>query len=428
MTVLGVTKVIFNSLHRLALATLIASVTTLLAAAAFAADPIRIGFGMPLTGSLASAGKAALLAYQMWAEEVNGRGGLLGRPIEFVFYDDQSNPNTVPAIYTKLLDVDKVDLVISGYATSQQAAAMPLITQRGMLFLCIFGTAVNAPYKYDRFFQMTPAGPDPIDAPSGGYFEVAMTIDPKPKTVALVGADSEFSKNSLDGARKNAEKHGLKIVYDRTYPPTLVDFTSIVRSIQATNPDVVFAASYPTDSVGLVRSAHELDLRTVMFGGAMIGLQYAPFKQQLGSLLNGVVDYDLWVPEPTMRFPGVDSFLQKYQARAEKAGVDPLGFFLPPFAYAEMQILEQALKTVGTIEQAGLANYIHGTEFETIVGKIKFGPFGEWEKARIIFVQYRGVSGNDISQFKEPGKQVIVTPKEFKSGDLEYPFSKINRQ
>jgi branched-chain amino acid transport system substrate-binding protein len=231
-----------------------------------------------------------------------------------------------------------VDLVISGYATSQQAAAMPLITQRGMLFLCIFGTAVNAPYKYDRFFQMTPAGPDPIDAPSGGYFEVAMTIVPKPKTVALVGADSEFSKNSLDGARKNAEKHELKIVYDRTYPPTLVDFTSIVRSIQATNPDVVFAASYPTDSVGLVRSAHELNLRTVMFGGAMIGLQYAPFKQQLGSLLNGVVDYDLWVPEPTMKFPGVDGFLQKYQARAEKAGVDPLGFFLPPFAYAEMQI------------------------------------------------------------------------------------------
>lgn len=391
---------------------------------ALAADPIKIGFGMALTGGLAGGGKSALVAYKMWEEEVNARGGLLGRPVQLVYYDDQSSPANVPAIYTKLLDVDKVNLVISPYATTQQAAAMPVIVPRGLLFFSLFGTAVNVEYKYDRFFQMTPNGPDPKAATSLGFFEAAMTMDPKPKTVALVGADAEFSRNSLDGAKKNAEKFGLKIVYDRTYPPNQVDFTPIMRSIQASGADLVFAASYPPDSVGLVRAAHELKLQAKMFGGAMIGVQYAAIKQQLGSMLNGVAAYDYWVPEPTMNFPGVETFLTKYQERAAKEGVDALGFFIPPFAYAEMQVMEQTVKAVGSLDQKKLAEHAHRTEFSTIVGKVKFGADGEWDRPQVIYVQYRGISGNDLGQFKKPGTQVILAPAEFKSGKLEYPFLK----
>src|ERR1700730_8179646 len=95
------------------------------AAAARAAEPITIGFGMALTGGLAAAGKTALLAMQIWAEDLNARGGLLGRPVKLVFYDDQSNPSTVPALYTKLLEVDKVELVVGDYATNMLAPAMP---------------------------------------------------------------------------------------------------------------------------------------------------------------------------------------------------------------------------------------------------------------------------------------------------------------
>ncbi|HEX4328337.1 MAG TPA: ABC transporter substrate-binding protein, partial [Burkholderiales bacterium] len=99
------------------------------------AKPIRIGFGMALTGGIAINGKAALLSMQMWQKEVNAKGGLLGRPVELVYYDDQSNPSTVPGIYTKLLDVDKVDVIVSGYATNMQAPAMPVVMQRGMMFV-----------------------------------------------------------------------------------------------------------------------------------------------------------------------------------------------------------------------------------------------------------------------------------------------------
>jgi branched-chain amino acid transport system substrate-binding protein len=403
---------------------LIASGVTIGSQNVRAADPIKIGFGMSLTGGLAVGGKPALVTFEMWREDVNAKGGLVGRPVEFVYYDDQTNPSNVPAIYTKLLDVDKVDLVVSGYGTNLQAPAMPIITQRNLLFMCLFGLAVNDQFKYSRFFQMQPNGPNARSAASLGFLETAMTMNPRPSTLAIVGADAEFPHLALDGARDNANNLGLRVVYNRTYPPNSVDFGPIVRSIQAASPDVVYVASYPPDSVGITRSANEIGLKPKMFGGAMIGLQFAPIKAQLGPLLNGMVAYELYVPEPTLKFPGIEDFLKRYQERAAKEGIDSLGFYLPPFAYAEMQILEQAIMAVGSLDQGKLADYIHKTTFKTIVGDVKFGPNGEWAEPRFLFVQYRNITGNDVGQFRQAGKQVILYPPQFKSGDLSYPYAK----
>jgi branched-chain amino acid transport system substrate-binding protein len=389
---------------------------------AWATDPIKIGFGMSLTGGLAVGGKPALVTFEMWRQDVNAKGGLLGRPVEFVYYDDQTNPSNVPAIYTKLLDVDKVDLVVSGYGTNLQAPAMPIITQHNLLFMCLFGLAVNDQFNYPRFFQIQPNGPNARSAASLGFLETAMGMNPKPTTLAIVGADAEFPHLALEGARDNAKNLGLRIVYDRTYPPNSVDFGPIIRSIQATNPDVVYVASYPPDSVGITRAANEIGLKAKMFGGAMIGLQFAPIKTQLGPLLNGMVAYELYVPEPTMKFPGIEDFLKRYHERAVKEGIDSLGFYLPPFAYAEMQILEQAITAVGSLDQGKLAEYIHQTTFKTIVGDVKFGPNGEWAEPRFLFVQYRNITGSDVDQFRQAGKQVILYPPQFKSGDLAYPY------
>ena len=393
--------------------------------AAWGADPIKIGFGMSLTGGLAVGGKPALVTLELWREDVNAKGGLLRRPVEFVYYDDQTNPSNVPPIYTKLLDVDKVDLVVSGYGTNLQAPAMPIVTQRNLLFMCLFGLAVNDQFKYSRFFQMQPNGPDARIAASLGFLETALTMNPKPNKLAIVGADAEFPHVALDGARENAKKLGLQIVYDRTYPPNSVDFGPIVRSIQATDPDVVYVASYPPDSVGITRAASEIGLKARMFGGAMIGLQFGPIKAQLGPLLKGMVAYELYVPEPTMNFPGIREFLKRYQERAAKEGIDPLGFYIAPFGYAEMQILQQAVTAVGSLDQAKLADYIHQTTFHTIVGDIKFGPNGEWAESRFLFVQYRNIGGNGLEQFREPGRQVILYPPQFKSGDLAFPYTDV---
>ena len=184
-----------------------------------AGQPITIGFSMSLTGPLSPNGKSALLGMKIWEEEINAKGGLLGRPVKLVYYDDQSQAAPVPGIYTKLIDVDKVDLVIGPYATVPSAAAMPVIMQKGKVFIILFGLGVNTEFNYPKFFAMIPSGPNTKPAFTEGFFEVAAAQNPKPQTVAFIAADQEFSKNACDGAKDNAKKAGLRTVYDRTYPP-----------------------------------------------------------------------------------------------------------------------------------------------------------------------------------------------------------------
>src|SRR5690348_9673650 len=345
---------------------------------AVAQQPLKIGFGMSLTGALAGNGKAALIAMEQWRDDVNAKGGLLGRKIEFVYYDDQTSPASVPALYTKLMDVDKVDLVVSGYGTAVIAPAIPVMMQRNMCFMTLFGLNPNGQFNYDKYFQIMPAGPDPSVGWSKGFFDAAMKMNPKPKTVAIVGADAEYPHGAMAGARVHAKEHGLKVVYDKTYPPNTVDYAPIVRAIQATNPDLVYVGSYPPDTAGMIRAANEVGLKTRMFGGGMVGLQYASLRTQLGPLLNGVVNYELYAPEVDKKFPFLDKILAKYQERAVKEGVDPLGFYLPPYAYAMMQVIEEAVKATGSLDQGKLAEYLHKTTFDTVVGKVSFGKNGEW--------------------------------------------------
>src|SRR5467141_1252476 len=347
-----------------------------LAGTALAQQPLKIGFGMSLTGPLAGNGKAALIAMEIWRDDVNAKGGILGRKVEFVYYDDQTSPATVPSIYAKLLDVDKVDLVVSGYGTNVIAPAMPIMMQRNLTFMTLFGLNVNSKFNYDRYFQIMPPGPKPAVGWSQGCFDAAMSMTPRPKTVALVGADAEYPAMALEGAREHAKKTGLKIVYDKTYPPNTVDYSPIVRALQA----------------------------------------------QLGPLLNGVVNYEFYVPDLGSKFPFLDQFLAKYQARAIVEKVDPLGFYLPPYAYAMMQVLEQAITATKGLDQAKLAEYIHNNTFDTYVGKVGFAKNGEWAAPRVMMTQYHGITGNDVEQFKKPGRLTVLSPKEYKTGDLKAPY------
>jgi branched-chain amino acid transport system substrate-binding protein len=389
-----------------------------------AADPIKIGFGMALTGGLSANGKPALLAMQIWKDDVNKKGGLLGRPVELIYYDDQTNPSTVPGIYTKLLEVDKVDLITSGYGTNLIAPLLPMAMERKLVLMGMFGLANNEKYQYPNYFQIQPAGPDPQTSTAIGFFELAAKQNPKPQTVAIVGADAEYPQNALVGARELIKKFGFKTVYDRTYPPSTTDYTPIVRAIKATNPDIVFIASYPPDSVGMLRAAHEVKLEPKIMGGGMVGLMFTTIMTSMGSQLNGVVNYDFWAPEPSfMAIPGIKDFLKEYQARAEKEKVDTLGYYLPPYSYAMMQVLGQAVEATKGLDQQKIADYIRKTEFTTIVGKVRFGKNGEWAQGRTLMVQYQKIDGSGVEQFRGPGKKVVLYPDEFKSGSLIYPYA-----
>ncbi|CAK02825.1 branched-chain amino acid ABC transporter substrate-binding protein [Rhizobium leguminosarum bv. viciae] len=384
-------------------------------------QPIKIGSSMALSGPLAGGGRQSQLALQMWVEDVNSRGGLLGRKVELVTYDDQGSPAQSPGIFSKLIDLDNADLLIAPYGTVPAAAVMPLVKERGRLLIGQIGYQINSKVHHDMWFNNSPWN----DAESwvGGFFKLGETVGVK--KVAFLAADQEFSQNILAGAKALAGKAGFETVYEQTYPPTTVDFSAMIRAIRAASPDMVFVASYPADSTAIIRAVNEIGVGSSvkLFGGGMVGLQYASVMQALGSQLNGVVNYHTYVPEKTMAFPGVKEFLDRYAEKAKAAKVETLGYYVAPFSYASGQILEQAVKATGSLDNAELAKYLRTNEVQTIVGPIRWGTDGEWSQPRVVMVQFRDVKDGDAEQFRQEGKQVIVYPDKYKTGDLVSPLS-----
>jgi ABC-type branched-subunit amino acid transport system substrate-binding protein len=239
-------------------------------------SPLRIGYCLSLSGALLSNGKTARLAHQIWQEHVNTTGGLLGRPVELVCLDDQTNPRLVADLYQHLLDVAKVDVVVGGYGDNSVAPAMPL-------------------------------------------------------------------------------------------------------------------------------------------------------KAELGALLNGLVNYEYWLPVPSLMNPQIESLIATYQSRAEKAGADPLGYYVAPLAYAQMQVLEQAIRAVRSADDAALSDYTRTVTFETVVGKVAFGEGGGWAQPRVLTVQFQKIKSNNISEFKRPDTQAVVYPPETASATVIYPYANAKR-
>ena len=382
--------------------------------------PIKIGMSMPQTGGLAGGGKASLLGIEIWRDDVNAKGGLLGRKVELVVYDDKSSAAETPAIYSKLLDVDKVDLLFAPYATVPTAPIMPLVKQRGMLLIGNFSFQVNSKVGHDMWFNNAPWGP--ADAWASAFLDIGQKAGGK--TIALLTSDQEFAQNLAKTAREVAAKRSMPIVFDQTYPPNTVEFSSIIRALKAAKPDIVYVASYPPDSAGILRAVNEIGIgdNVKLFGGGMVGLQFGPVMENMGSLLNGVVNFNTWLPEPAMYFDGTKAFFDTYSKRAVEAKVDPLGFYLAPFGYASGQLIEAAIKATGSLDQKALAKYLHEHEIPTIVGPIAFSPDGERKETATLQAQFHGIVDKNLDQFRKSGKQVILFPEKLKSGELVTPF------
>jgi len=271
---------------------------------------------------------------------------------------------------------------------------------------------------------MHPSGPDSKGSYTKGFLDLAMRQDPKPKTVAIVAADAEFGLYASEGARENVKAAGLTVVYDRRYPSTTTELAPVVRAIAVTNPDLVIVCSYPPDSVGMVRAINETGFKPKMIGGAMVGLQSTAIKTQFGPLLNGWTNFDIWLPVPKMRIAGVDELMKKYQSRASIEGVDPLGYYMAPWSYAQLQVLQQAVLATESLDDAKLGDYIRSNTFKTVLGDVRFGANGELAQPRTLQVQFQNIKGHDLAQFKDISTQVVVAPDEYASGNLIYPYEK----
>src|SRR5579871_5167532 len=382
--------------------------------------PIKIGMSMPQTGGLAGGGKPSLLGIEIWRDDINAKGGLLGRKVELVVYDDKGSASETPALYAKLIDVDKVDLLFAPYATVPTAPIMPLVKQRGLLLMGNFSFQVNSKVHHDMWFNNAPWGP--ADSWATGFLTLGQKAGGK--TVAILSADQEFAQNIATTARDVAKKLNLPVVFDQAYPPSTAEFSSIIRALDAAKPDIVFVASYPPDSAAILRAVNEIGVgdNVKIFGGAMVGLQFAAVMESLGSLLNGVVNYNTWLPEPGMYYEGTKAFFDTYSKRAIEAKVDPLGYYLAPFGYASGQLIEAAVKASGSLEQKAIAKYLRENETQTIVGPIAFSADGERKETATLQAQFQGIVDKNMDQFKKPGKQVILFPEKLKSGNLITPF------
>jgi branched-chain amino acid transport system substrate-binding protein len=297
---------------------------------------------------------------------------------------------------------------------------MPLVKQRGLLLMGNFSFQVNRTVKHDMWFNNSPW--NDASSWSDGFFRAGQKLGAK--TVAFLAADQEFAQNLANGARDLAGKAGLTTVYNQNYPPATVDFSSMIRAIRAAKPDMVFVMSYPNDSVAIVRAVNEIGVgpSVKLFGGGMVGLQFTPNMVSLGKMLNGIVNYNSYVPG--IKYPGIEDFLKRYAKLAAEARVDPLGFYLPPFNYAIGQMLEQAINATKSLDHKVLANYLRKNEMKTIVGPIRYGPDGEWATPRVVQAQFRGVVDKNMDQFRKPGTQVVLYPDQYKTGDVIAPFEK----
>lgn len=215
-------------------------------------DALTVGVSMSLSGPLGLNERSALLAQKIWVDDVNDKGGLLGRLVQLVCYDDRTDGSLVAAIYRRLMDVHEVDVVLGGYGTNTLAPAMPLIIERQRYFVGLMGLGVNSVHQYPSYFVMIPTGPRPNSALTEGFFELASRQSPTPQTVAFVSADAEFARNPILGAAENAEKYGLRVVDQLMYPLSTVDFSPAIQTVQVSDPDLLLLCSYLDDSVGLV--------------------------------------------------------------------------------------------------------------------------------------------------------------------------------
>jgi branched-chain amino acid transport system substrate-binding protein len=297
---------------------------------------------------------------------------------------------------------------------------MPLAFAGVLGFLGGDALEINSTWKYVNYFSIRPAGPKPAAGFSQNWFDAVKAFNPK--TIAVIAADAEFAQNLKKGAVANAKAAGYEIVYEENYNPKTPDFTPIIRAANAKNPDLIYIASYPNGSTGLVRALAEVGTEAKAVGGGMVGLQFAGIMAGLGPMLNGILNYDFFVPEPTMNlYPGAADLIARYQAKV-KAGnlkVDALGYYLVPWSYANVDILGQAVNAVGSLDQDAIAEYIHKTAFKTVVGDVKFGANGEWEQSRTLVVQYQGITNNDLDQFAKAGTRKIMLPADIKTGDVD---------
>lgn len=341
------------------------------APAAAPEPPIKIGVSLPLTGDFSEPGTAAKMGYELWAEQVNNAGGLLGRQIEFVLYDNASDPDTAVADYERLITADKVDLVVGPFSSRLVIPTSEVAAKYGYAFP---EPAGGAPHVFDRgltniFFAQPAPGADQA-IPFANYI-LSLPEDVRPKTFAVVSADDPFNLGVVEAAEKLLTDGGLTSVLKEVYPPDTKDFSSIAAKVADLDPDLILGGTIFEDSVGQIQAYMEAGYqpRGAFFTtGPSLPKE---FSEALGTATEGVFSAISWYEESTTETN--PEFVAAYHA---KYGADPVAEDTAN-AYTVGQILQQAVENTQSIDNTKLIDEMHSATFTTIVGPLKFDEVGK---------------------------------------------------
>ena len=327
-----------------------------------AADPLRIGLSITQTGPYSPPALFELQGYQLAVAEINKAGGLLGRQVELVKYDDQGNPSTAVQLYQKLITDDKVDLLVSPYQTDLTSAVAPIVNRAKMVMPSLAANTEafsgRFPYLLQAMTQTSRYMLPVIDlAAAKGY-----------KTIALLIQDTQFPQQLADGVRAAAKAKGMQIVFEEAYAPTLNDFSALVLKAGATHPDVIVGATYLADSEGIMRAAKAQNINAKMFAFS-IGPVEPEFAKGLGDAAENVFGTTLYFP--SLKTKNNAAFVKAFTDSFQRAPD-----YHAAVAYASLKVLAGAVAKVGSLDQAKIRDTLLHSPDQTVAGDFTLDATG----------------------------------------------------
>jgi branched-chain amino acid transport system substrate-binding protein len=347
-----------------------------LSAGAFAVEPIRIGTTQSLTGTLQKFGTNQLRGLQMWVGDVNSRGELLGRPVELVYYDDGSDPAKSAELYQKLIEQDKVDLLLGPYSSDITMAASQVAEQHNFPMLTLGASA-------DAIWAQGYQNIVGLDTPSTRYMDIAIetAVAKGAKTLALVYGETDFTRDVVPGVRSKAQELGLQIVLDQSAKAE-ADIPAMVKRLAAANADVVMAIAYLEGAVDLVKEMKKAQVKPQMlvFG---VAASLAEFGQELQADAEGITGVSQWLRG--IRLPGAQDFAYRYR---KLYGYNPGAY--AALGYSGGQVLEAAVRLAGTTDHAPVRDQLHTMVFNSLLGIYKVDADGRQIGKNNYLLQWQG--------------------------------------
>jgi branched-chain amino acid transport system substrate-binding protein len=362
-----------------------------------AQTPIKIGASMSVTGTYAKPGTYQKQGYDVCIDELNAKGGILGRKVELVIYDDQSTPATAVRLYEKLITEDKVDAVMGPYS-SAVSEAVANVTEKYKKVMVAPLAATTSIFKKGRKYIFM------VITPAENYLDGLIDMAAKRglKTVAIINEDTLFPKASATGTAEAAKKKGMQVVLQEAYPKGNTDFSALLVKIKAANPDVIAAGTYFDDAVAITRQMKELNVNPKMFGLTVGGdlPEFYDLLKQNADYIYGSTQWDESLP-----YPGQKEFLAAYKAKFK--GQEPS--YHTAAGYAGCLIYAEAVKKAGTLDADKVRDQLLKMEIKTAFGDYKVEPDGFQIAHKMVMLQW------------QDGKRIVVWPDDLANGKMRYP-------